>query len=421
MLKLIRNIMSDSSDDFTFRAFNNSLDIAPNEGSGLYVHIPFCMNTCPYCPYFKVKYDPITAGRYKDALIHEIKSYRRMFGKRKFSSLYFGGGTPTLMIDMLPEIVQTLKDCFHITGDIALETSPSDINFTELERLKQSGFNLISIGIQSFCNKHLGSLGRNYKGDEAKKALEKVVSTGFETVNVDLIFAYHDQSLKELQADLETALNCNADQITCYPLFTFPYSEIGRMKRLKKLKLPNHFKRRKLYFFINDFLRSEGYKRTNVWSFSKHTGSGFSSVTRNYYLGIGAGSGSYKGDIFYFNTFSLPAYLDAVKNKLPISLAMKVSEKLQKNLWLYWQLYTTEVDVLEYQKLFNSSIKKDFGMMFRIFKLMNFIDEENDRFINLNTAGSHWIHLIQNYYALNYVTKIWERSKKEAWPEQIKL
>lgn len=421
MFKIIRKIFSDRSDDFTFRTFNNSLNITPNINSGLYIHIPFCKNKCPYCPYFKVTYDLDLANAYKSALIKEIKLYHELYGKLSFSSLYIGGGTPTLLIKEMEEIIREIFKYFTIQGDFAVELSPCSTNKESLDELKQTGFNLVSIGIQSFNDKYLNLIGRNYNRQEAVEKLSLVMKAGFETVNADMIFAYPEQNIDELKNDLSELISFQTDQITCYPLFTFPYTEIGRLKQISKLKMPDHKQRKNHYYFINDFLIDKGYHRTNVWSFSKKEKKEFSSVTRDFYLGLGPSSGSYNGNVFYFNTFSVDEYIKTGSTQLPISVAMNVSKKLKKNFWLYWQLYTTVIDKSKYYKLFGIDIRKDFGFVIGLFKLLNFVESENQDFIRLNKKGSHWIHLAQNYYALNYISKVWDVSKKNPWPTEIKL
>ncbi len=422
MLGLIRNILADRTDDFTFRRFDPADCINIKDNTGLYIHIPFCKNTCPYCPYNKIKYQQEVVQEYKNALLKEINLYYLLFGQKEFSSIYIGGGTPTLMIDELDEILKTLKRYFPISGNIAIETSPNSINSEVLKKLKLLGFNLLSIGIQSFNNDQLTMIGRAYDKDIAIKSIELAMDAGFETVNADLIFAIENQSVKNIEDDLRIAVSHNVDQITYYPLFTFPYSEIGEFNKLKKLKLPNNKVRKKMYYFISDFLMANGYERTNVWSFSRKCDKKtFSSVTRDYYLGLGAGAGSYNGNSFYFNTFSIPEYIQSVNTKLPISIKMEVSPKLKKLFWLYWRLYETKISKKEYYYKFQCDLQKDFSIILRLIRLLGYVDYENEDIIKLDNKGSHWIHLLQNQYALNYVNKIWSVSKKNPWPEKIKL
>lgn len=176
-----------------------------------------------------------------------------------------------------------------------------------------------------------------------------------------------------------------------------------------------------MYYFINDFLKDNGYEKTTVWSFNKNRKETYSSVTRDYYLGLGAGAGSYNGSIFYFNTFSVSEYINSVNKILPISINMNVSKKLEKVFWLYWRLYETTIVKNIYKEMFHSNLEKDFGSILKLIRILGFVEYEDENILKLNTKGSHWIHLVQNHYALNYVSKVWSVSKNNPWPDQIKL
>lgn len=421
ILTFIRNRLADESDDFTFKRFNISKPPELKDDSGLYIHIPFCKNFCPYCPYNKINYSGDVAREYKDALINEIKLYHDHYGRKRFSSLYIGGGTPTLLINELDEIFEHLKKYFDISGNIAIETTPDNIDKGILRKLRSQGFNLLSLGIQSFNNQHLRRIGRSYDSATAARSLEDALNTGFDSVNIDLIFAIGDQTTSDIQNDLTTAISKGVNQITCYPLFTFPYSEIGEFKKIKKINLPNNRLRKKMYFFIHDFLTVNGYERANIWSFKKNHIETYSSVTRNYYLGLGAGAGSYNGTTFYFNTFSVPDYINTVKRSLPVSINMNISKRLERIFWLYWKFYETELSKEGYAEMFKSDLTVDFPAIIKTLRLLRFIEHEDDYTIRLNLKGSHWIHLIQNHYALNYVSKIWTASKRTSWPDKIIL
>jgi oxygen-independent coproporphyrinogen-3 oxidase len=325
------------------------------------------------------------------------------------------------MLKELADILEQLHRYFNIRGSLAIETSPNDIDKDVLKKLKSLGFNLLSLGIQSFNNQHLKYIGRDYTSSAALKALKDTVNSNFDTVNIDLIFAIEKQTVDDIKKDLAIALAHQVDQITCYPLFTFPYSEIGEMKKLKKLKLPKLRIRKKMYYAMNDFLIENGYERTNVWSFKKDHTPVYSSVTRDCFLGLGTGAGSYNGNLFYFNTFSVPDYIKTVRSAFPVSLCMHVSKKLEKLFWLYWRLYETSVSKEVYRDKFNTKFELDFGTILKLIRIMGFIEKEDHTMFKLNTTGSHWIHLLQNHYALNYVNKIWSIQKKQPWPDEIKL
>jgi oxygen-independent coproporphyrinogen-3 oxidase len=419
--RFIRKLLSDNRDDYTFHKFENR-PISFERGTGLYIHIPFCKNMCPYCPYSKVPYNKALVNEFKNALVKEIQLYAQQLGKTLFSSLYIGGGTPTLTIDALADILEELRKHFIMDGQVGIEANPEDINEQVAGEIRSLGCNLVSLGVQSFQRKLLIEIGRNYTSETALRAVEVLRKQGFDVLNIDLIFALKNQTTDELRNDLQIASDLAVDQITCYPLFTFPYTAIGKFRKAGRVRLPNHFVRRKMYYFINSFMEKEGYHRTSVWSFNKNKTKRYSSVTRDYYLGLGPSAASYNGKTFRFNTFSVQEYIKSLNNgRLPIALRMGVSKRMEKLFWLYWRLYETSVPKKEYIAHFGNYINDDFGWMLRIIRVLNFVEYEDHGVLVLNKNGAHWVHLVQNYYALDYVNRIWSVAQEEAWPDKVKL
>ncbi|MFH2137270.1 MAG: radical SAM protein [Candidatus Omnitrophota bacterium] len=422
LTKIIRNILSDKKDDYTFYASDDTpLYINPQKEFGLYIHVPFCKSMCPYCPYTKVLYDKYLAGEFKQAIIRELKLYFEKLGKRKFSSIYIGGGTPTLLLEELRDILDEIRKCFDITGPIAVETIPSDVSFEKMRILKQMGVNYISLGVQSFNSKYLSLVGRNYAVGEAEKAITLIKKEFFDLFNVDLIFAYPQQETQELYDDLIKVLSFAPDQVTAYPLFTFPYTSVGKYMKIKRLIMPPVKKRKEMYYLICDFFNNNSYHQSTVWGFNKNKTGAYSSVTRDYYIGLGTGAATYTGEGFYFNTFSLPDYIKTSNDRVPIALRMNVSERLRKLFWLYWRLYETSIPREAYKKEFRVEIDKDFGFLLNLSKWLQLAHSHDSLTLKLNKIGSHWIHLIQNHYALNYVSKVWSLCQREPWPNRVVL
>lgn len=417
--RLLRNIISHSG-SYTFYS-SSRFDSHLHEGMGLYLHIPFCNSMCPYCPYYKVYYNATLAKDFRDAVISEIDLHARRVGKFRFSSLYIGGGTPTLLIEELGQIIDHIRDKFSLTGCVAVETTPADITKAKSRLLRKMGVSYVSLGVQSFQKSHLDMLGRQYGPSEARRAALGLSTGGFDNYNIDLIFAIPNETQQDLEADLEAAVQCDPDQITCYPLFTFPYTTIGRFKKLRRLEMPSLDVRRKMYYFIHDFLEGNGYKRSSVWSFTRANKLPYSSVTRDYYVGFGPSAASYTGKGFYFNTFSVTEYIRALSARKPVALKMDVTERMEKVFWLYWRLYETRVPYIKYKELFKTDIHDDFGFLLALIKLLGMCSHEDGRDIVLTRRGCYWIHLAQNYFALNYVSKIYSVCQSNPWPERIML
>jgi oxygen-independent coproporphyrinogen III oxidase len=407
----------DSKYEFTAADFPNMENI---EQTSLYIHIPFCKNICPYCPYNKIKYDAALVEPYVESILNEIEMYHSSVGRIRISSIYIGGGTPTLLIDELGIILEKIFKQFEVTGDICIETSPQDINDQVIARLKKYNVGLVSLGVQSFDDKYLRLIGRNYNSYTAESAVKKLTCAGFKSINVDMIFSLPGQSAGELKADIEKAISMGANQITTYPLFTFPYTPVGEYRRLKQIKMPNLIQRHRNYRCINKIFKRHGFSRVSVWSFKKGNIPRYSSVTRDGYIGLGAGAGSDTPSGFYFNTFSVPDYIESCqKGSFPTAFYMRYNEKMRKYFWFYWRVYDTHISKAGLDEKFgpnNSKIKT----LIAFLKLIRFIDEDTDD-LRLSDRGAFWMHLIQNYFALDYINKVWTVAKKEAWPKKIVL
>ena len=231
------------------------------------------------------------------------------------------------------------------------------------------------------------------------------------------MFSLPHQTLNDLQYDLDEVYRLNINQVTTYPLFTFPYTTIGRYKEIKKLKMPNLIKRRRMYKKIHSCLISQDFRRTSVWNFTKADALRYSSVTRNYYIGLGAGGASSFKNVFYFNTFSVHEYIKSLlQNKTPIAFSMEISSQLNALYKLYWKLYDTCIEKTQLDALSkeNPRIKK----ILQVFDSFGFLNKSNSS-INLTERGAFWVHLLQNYFVLNYINTVWSKAMRMPWPEEI--
>jgi len=418
--KLIRRLIVGKKQEFAFKKVQIDTFCIPNiKKSSMYIHVPFCKSMCPYCPYNRVQYDEKLIAGYFNALSEEIDLYSKKLGKIEISSIYIGGGTPTNAIDELIVIIEKIKDKFYVEGDIAIETTVEDATNETLLKLKLAGINMISIGIQSFNEKYLRILGRNYSGKDIENAIENTKKHEFDNVNIDIMFAFPGQTDEEILDDIKRAKQTNADQITTYPLFTFPYSTIGTYLKIKKLKMPDFIDRKSFYYLIYDYFKTHNYKTVSVWSFKKsNTEKKYSSVTRDYYIGLGAGAASRIGKMFYFNTFSISEYNNRLLNekKLPVSVNMSITDKLSKIYWFYWKLYETRFSEHD----FNSIADRKMKFIVKIFYCLKLIKKQEGIY-KMTKRGAFWIHFFQNHFMLEYINKVWSIMKNNKYPEKIKF
>ena len=159
---LTRMWLTRSAKPFLFQnEYDQQLPFSQCEGLGLYVHIPFCRELCGFCPYCKVQYDRAVCDRYLDRLIQEIHLVGgQLPGRKRVTSLYFGGGTPALAAGRLKEVMEAIEAHFIITEGVGVELHPEDVVPSVLRILRDAGVTRISIGVQSFQRKFQGLLGR---------------------------------------------------------------------------------------------------------------------------------------------------------------------------------------------------------------------------------------------------------------------
>jgi oxygen-independent coproporphyrinogen-3 oxidase len=234
------------------------------------------------------------------------------------------------------------------------------------------------------------------------------------------MFALPGQNVQDVITDVKKALASGVNQITVYPLFTFPYSTIGKYLKLKKVKMPNIIIRRRMYKAIHELCLANGFQRVSVWGFKRSNAPRYSSVTRDNYIGFGAGAGSNVTGVYYLNTFSVKEYIKTCSNnKFPIALKMDFTKSMSLYHWFYWRLYDTYIPKKELFKLFGNKDRK----ILRILRLMKMLQlcKENKNGIALNEKGAFWLHLLQNYFSLNYINKVWSIAQKVPWPREIKI
>ena len=399
---------------FTFKnEYDNFLPFAECDNLGLYVHIPFCKSICNFCPYCKVKYSADLCDKYIDSLISEIHMVGGQYSKRKkVTSLYFGGGTPALAANRIKEIIDAINEHFIITEGIGLELHPDNVTVEILQTLKDAGVTKISIGIQSFCEKFGKILGR--KAVDASKMKSALSAVPFETVSMDFIFALPEQTYEDLKQDIDIAFANGANHIAVYPFidFTFTKSPVKAMEKKEK---------RALLDAITRYCMDKGYSRSSIWTFSSDPQAGYSSMTRDNFLGFGCSATTLLKDQFKINTFSVEEYCKRIDaGKLPTSLTIRFTLRQRMVYYLFWTAYSTKVDERDFKKFFGVPLKKMYGFELWLAKLLDFVTEA-DGVYHMTLKGAFYYHYYENFYTLAYIDKMWGIMRKEAFPESIKL
>ena len=411
---ILRILLTRSFKPFIFKNKNESkLKFNDLENLGLYIHIPFCLQICDFCPYYKEKYDDISANNYLDALLKEIDIVcSALNGKKTVTSLYFGGGTPSLLLHGLQKIIDKLEEYFIITDGIGVELHPDDICEDTLNALKTYGVNMLSIGIQSFDSECLKSLDR--KNCEFTKKLELVKSYNFSVIDIDLIFGIPNQTKNSLINDITTAFENGATQVSTYPFIDFSFAK-------NKYKPVKESEKKEMLAAIVEYTGLNNIERTSVWTFSKKGTKKYSSVTRDSFLGFGASAVTLLRESFKMNTFSIPDYIKQInKNNPATSLTLYFTKRQRACYFLFWSCYSMLIDTSAFNKMIGEPIEKLFGFELRIGEKIGLIKKENNNY-RLTDKGAYFYHKMEQAYTTAYIDKSWKISRKQAFPKKIML
>jgi oxygen-independent coproporphyrinogen-3 oxidase len=392
------------------------------EEVGLYLHVPFCRQICPYCPYNKERYRPEVARRYTDAVQVEIDLYAAWVGDLPVTSFYIGGGTPTTMLDSgLPQILAHVYRRFNMQCGVHMESHPNDLSAGNLNTIAAMGVEYLSIGVEALQDRHLKTLHRPYAVEQVIGAVERAAGQGFRCVNVDTIFALPDQRDEEVRQTGQQLIEMGVDQIAAYPLFRFPYTQWSKANGRGNHRGSGLLARRRMLGILEQIFYSVGYERTSVWAFTWPGVDKYCSVTVPLYLGLGASGGSYLKDVFYLNTFQVEAYIRALEEgRMPIALSIELTEEMQMAGWLYWRIYETRFRRSDFRRRFGRELDQVYGRYILPLSLIGWLQDDGDELV-LSDDGIYWLHVLEDLFSIQYVSTLWGRAQEEPWPERVVL
>lgn len=413
LTSLLRICLTRSLKPFEFSNTPMPLDFMEVDKLGLYIHIPFCKSICSFCPYCKVLYDRQLAVLYKSALLKEITLAAAGYDRKKeVSSLYFGGGTPALMIDDIKDIICQINQYFIIQNGIGIELHPRDVSVDNLQKLKEAGVTMISIGIQSFNGNCLMNLGREHPDYGA--IFSAINEVKFDVIDMDLIFGIPGQDWAILKEDIKTAFENGATQISTYPFIDFTFIN----KNCKPLPEKD---KKKMLDEINHFTSQGRYERTSIWTFAKPQTTKYSSITRDNFLGFGVSATTLLQNQFKINTFSIDAYVQRLsQNELPTSLTLKFTLSQRMVYYLFWSAYSMQIDAQSFKKFFGRSIGNKYGIELLVGTLLGYIIRRRNKYF-LTDRGAYLFHKIEQRFTGAYIEKMWNISRISAFPKKIVL
>lgn len=306
----------------------------------IYVHIPFCLQKCAYCDFLSFPASSKLKTEYTEKLLEEIKCQSAHIKDFQVSSIFVGGGTPSIMeAEEMAGILNALKAEFEVLPDaeITMEANPGTVRQESLTAWRQAGVNRISMGLQSADDKELKYLGRIHTFDEFLKSYQRVRMAGFSNINVDLISAIPGQTVESWKTTLKKVTMLKPEHISAYSLIveegTPYYERYGKPEEKRKAvfmtpeerhrlmslpDLPDEDAEREMYYLTTDYLKEQGYERYEISNYSKkgyecrHNIGYWTGIP---YLGLGLGSSSYINGCRFHNTPDLKLYRSASFNQ----------------------------------------------------------------------------------------------------------
>ena len=342
--------------------------------AGIYIHIPFCKQACHYCDFHFS-----TSLKKKDelvnALVKEIQIRKDEFKNVEVQTIYFGGGTPSLLTnDELQLLIETVYENYKVTAnpEITLEANPDDLSKIRILELSKSSVNRLSIGIQSFFESDLKLMNRAHNAEEAKECLS-VATRHFDNISIDLIYGIPGASNEQWLLNIETALSYNIPHISSYALTVEPKTALASFVKKGIIDDVDDEQAHEQFHLLKDKLEASGFVDYELSNFGKE--GYFSRNNTAYwqgkpYIGIGPSAHSFNGKQRGWNVRNNTKYIKAIQqNELPIEVETlttidRYNEYIMTGLRTIWGVSIDKVE-------------EDFGKIYK-----DYLKEQSETFIN---------------------------------------
>ncbi|RYY34162.1 MAG: radical SAM family heme chaperone HemW, partial [Sphingobacteriaceae bacterium] len=291
--------------------------------AGIYLHIPFCKKACHYCDFHFS-----TSLKYKDemlqAMAKEIGMQRDYLAGETIETIYFGGGTPSILAaDDINRLLNTITELHTVSSDaeITLEANPDDLDKTKLQALRQTAVNRFSIGIQSFYDDDLAWMNRVHRGAEAEASVKRAQDTGFENITADLIYGYPLLTDTKWKNNIQKVFELDVPHVSAYSMTVEPQTALASFISKKKQPPMNEQQSAEQFTYLIEAMQKQGFEQYEISNFCKP--GQYSRHNSNYwkgvkYLGIGPSAHSFNGETRQWNIANNTQYIEGLTaNKIP--------------------------------------------------------------------------------------------------------
>lgn len=361
---------------------------------GLYIHIPFCIKKCAYCDFLSWKGSSEEREAYVQALEKEISSYSEFAKDYRVSTVFFGGGTPSVLEgEQTERILKKIRDIFRVEKDaeITLEMNPGTAQKEKLLLYRELGINRLSMGLQSVKNENLKLLGRIHTYEDFLDSYRMAREAGFDNISADLISSLPGQTLEEWKQELEILQETPLEHISVYQLIiekgTEFYDKYGEHEEL----LPDEEISREIYLWTGKYLKEHGFEQYEISNYARPSRKSRHNLRyweRKDYLGLGLGAASMVHNIRMFNTRDWEKYIEGSQNPKRLREEVEfLEEPRQMEEFMFLGLRKTEgVSRKEFRRIFGRDLDMVYEKALQKHLENGMLETSKDR-IRLSKAG----------------------------------
>lgn len=369
----------------------------------LYLHIPFCLKKCSYCDFLSFQGDETEREAYVEALLREISSYREFALEYEVTTVFLGGGTPSILnTSQMERIMESLRQTFFIQklGEITIEANPGTLNRDKLRAYRSMGINRLSMGLQSFNNKDLKCLGRIHTCEVFAENYEQARNAGFTNINIDLMSGIPYQTLQGWEENLRQAVKLAPEHISAYSLII----EEGTPFYRQKLTLSPEEEERAMYELTYNLLREYGYLQYEISNYAKPGYACRHNIgywKRKNYLGLGLGAASLIREVRFSNTSDWKAYLEHSSEPWKIrGQTETLGEKEQMEEFMFLGLRLIEgIGRQDFSRAFHKNIEDVYKQPIDKYLSLGLLEAQNGR-IFLTREGISLSNMVMSDFLL---------------------
>jgi oxygen-independent coproporphyrinogen III oxidase len=365
--------------------------------AGIYIHIPFCATRCHYCNFATGGYESALAQRYVAAVATEIERTAATMSStmRAVDTIYFGGGTPTMLsIEQLAHLIELCRTTFDLLpqAEITTEANPGSVSQSYLQELRAAGVNRLSFGVQSFADDELQMIGRTHSAADARAALQMARAAGFDNISLDLIAGLPEQKMTTWQRNLDEAFALAPEHLSVYLLELYKDAPLLHRVERGELRAIDEELTVAMYFALLDEAAQRGYEHYEISNWARP---GYESRhnlkywTGAPYWAFGVSAAGYDGQRRWSNTRNIHEYLTKIESdQSPVaeSITLDEDDRQSENLFLRLRLQDG-VDLRAHEARFGVKVQERYHDELARLREAGLI-EMNDDTLKISRSGT---------------------------------